>query len=117
MMVGKHLGLPYTPDESLGFCASQVGTPFGFYSTAGLTWFVGASSQTLYNQILEPNSIYVDCVGVANPVVGLFTARSNHVNGVNCLLADGSLQFIANSIDRRIWRAMGTRAGGESTSY
>ncbi len=32
---------------------------------------------------------------------------------VNGLLMDGSVRSISNSIDQIIWRALGTRAGGE----
>ena len=112
-MIGTEIGLPYTTDESLAFCASQVGTPYGYYPTAGLTWFVGAFSQTMHNHIIEPNSIYVDCVGPANPVVGIFGARSNHPGGVQALFADGSVRFVNGTVNRQHWRALGSRSGGE----
>jgi prepilin-type processing-associated H-X9-DG protein len=41
-------------------------------------------------------------------------ARSHHAGGVNAALADGSVRFFANSIDLYVWRALGTRANGES---
>jgi prepilin-type processing-associated H-X9-DG protein len=41
------------------------------------------------------------------------TARSFHPGGVNLLLMDGSVRFVANSISLVTWRALGTRAGGE----
>jgi prepilin-type processing-associated H-X9-DG protein len=40
-------------------------------------------------------------------------ARSRHPGGVNTCMADGSIRFVRNSIDARVWAAMGTRAGGE----
>ncbi|HXG09579.1 MAG TPA: DUF1559 domain-containing protein [Gemmataceae bacterium] len=43
-------------------------------------------------------------------------ARSKHPNGVNVALADGSVQFISNGINQSIWRAMGTRNGGETVT-
>jgi prepilin-type processing-associated H-X9-DG protein len=36
-----------------------------------------------------------------------------HGSGVNTSFGDGSTKFIANSIDVNIWRALGTRDGGE----
>lgn len=36
-----------------------------------------------------------------------------HPGGINCLFADGSVHFIANTIDIYTWVALGTRAGGE----
>jgi hypothetical protein len=33
---------------------------------------------------------------------------------VNLIFADGSLQFIADSIDADVWRAMSTIAGSEN---
>jgi len=44
------------------------------------------------------------------------TSRSYHSGGVNVGLADGSVRFTSQSIELRIWRALGTRAGGEVVS-
>jgi prepilin-type N-terminal cleavage/methylation domain-containing protein len=41
-------------------------------------------------------------------------ARSHHFGGVNAALADGSVRYFTNSIDLYLWRALGTRANGES---
>lgn len=41
-------------------------------------------------------------------------ARSGHPQGVNAAMADGSVHFIANDIELAVWRALGTRAGGEA---
>lgn len=40
-------------------------------------------------------------------------ARSRHAGGVNVLLADGSIQFVASNIDLATWRALATIANGE----
>ena len=55
MIVGG-LGLPYTPDESRSRCMNLGGTPEGFFTEGGLTWFVGTLSQTCYNHVIEPNT-------------------------------------------------------------
>ena len=41
------------------------------------------------------------------------TSRSYHPGGVNALLLDGSVRFVASSIEQGTWRALGTREGGE----
>jgi len=41
------------------------------------------------------------------------TSRSHHSGMVNVLLMDGSVRSIADGIDVTIWRALGTRQGGE----
>lgn len=41
------------------------------------------------------------------------TARSYHPGGVNALLLDGSTRFVPSTIAQSVWRALGTRAGGE----
>ncbi len=43
----------------------------------------------------------------------VLTARSWHTGLVQSVLLDGSVQSLSDSIDQAIWRAMGTRAGGE----
>ena len=44
---------------------------------------------------------------------GVFAARSKHTGGVHVALVDGSVRFISDSIDRNIWRALGTRWADE----
>jgi len=39
---------------------------------------------------------------------------SRHSGGANMLFADGHALFIATSIDKRMFRNLSTRAGGES---
>jgi prepilin-type N-terminal cleavage/methylation domain-containing protein len=70
-----------------------------------------------YNHILTPNS--PSCWNGPDQRSGgstyaARTASSMHVNGVNLLLADSSCRFIGNSIDRGIWRAIGSRNGNEA---
>ena len=42
------------------------------------------------------------------------TSRSFHSGGVNAARADGSVGFFSNTTELRIWRALGTRDGGET---
>jgi prepilin-type N-terminal cleavage/methylation domain-containing protein/prepilin-type processing-associated H-X9-DG protein len=39
--------------------------------------------------------------------------KSNHPNGANFALGDGSIRFVSRSIDYRLYNNLGTRAGGE----
>lgn len=43
----------------------------------------------------------------------ILTSRSYHVGLVNSLMADGSTRTVSENIDWNVWRALGTRAGGE----
>ena len=44
------------------------------------------------------------------------TSRSYHPGVVNALLMDGSVRFYGNGVSRDVWRALGTRAGGEAVA-
>jgi prepilin-type N-terminal cleavage/methylation domain-containing protein len=102
------------PDETLAHARSQGGTPFGFHTHAGLSWFIGTLSHTHYNHVMVPNGTTVDyvCRGVS-PYIGLAGARSNHPGGVQSMMADGSVRFVADPISREVWKALGTRSAGE----
>ena len=54
-------------------------------------------------------------IGPGNPqqTYRVVTARSYHSGGVNAMLMDGSVRFVRSSTSQAIWRAGGTRAGGE----
>lgn len=51
---------------------------------------------------------------VANlPTYAAITARSYHAGVVNGLLLDGSVRTFREGMTQQVWRALGTRAGGE----
>jgi prepilin-type processing-associated H-X9-DG protein len=43
-------------------------------------------------------------------------ARSRHPSGVNTSRADGSVQFVSNSINLVSWRALGSMDAGETVN-
>jgi prepilin-type processing-associated H-X9-DG protein len=47
---------------------------------------------------------------------GALTAGSRHPGLVNVLMADGSVHAIKATVSIGVWRALGTRAGGEVVS-
>jgi prepilin-type processing-associated H-X9-DG protein len=79
----------------------------------GSPWIWGQASATLFNTYLTPNNVVPDTFAHNR---GWFSARSNHPGGVNSLFCDGHVQFIKNSVDLAIWRALSTRGGGEVVS-
>lgn len=59
------------------------------------------------------------CIGAYNHWADrnlTMTARSRHPGGVNALLCDGSVHFIADSVDLDTWRSLGTPAGREGVA-
>ncbi len=56
------------------------------------------------------------CVGVAGDMNGFAGARSRHAGGINTLWGDGSVHFVKNSINARIWIAINSIQAGEVVS-
>jgi prepilin-type N-terminal cleavage/methylation domain-containing protein len=114
MVVGG-LGAPYSLDESVASCQQQAGTPHGYYTSGGLSWMVGTLSHTCYNHAIGPNSRTADCIlAASNPIVGLLGARSNHADGVNAAVCDGSVKYVTDGIAIAVWRAIATKSGNET---
>jgi len=44
-------------------------------------------------------------------------SRSYHPGGVNVGLADGSVRFVSDSIQFAVWKAFGTRSGGDLFAF
>jgi prepilin-type N-terminal cleavage/methylation domain-containing protein/prepilin-type processing-associated H-X9-DG protein len=84
----------------------------GWYSTRGAKWILGNYGNTLYNHFYVPNATSWDCMNQPQQK-GLFAARSNHPGGANLALCDGSVMFVPDNIELRVWRALSTRDGGE----
>lgn len=91
-------------------------------SRSGESWFLSGFHFTNYNHCAPPNAEMTDCafakavetVQFRTIVQGVFTARSRHPGGVNTARMDGSVRFVTNTIDLRVWRALSTRSGGET---
>lgn len=114
-------------DEMLEVCSSLNGTMVGYSGMVGHIWANSANLQTMYNHVAPPNSRVGDCAidalisAAGYPAgstpdafrIGQMSARSYHTGVVFCLLADGSVRPIANTIDLGIWRSLATYAGHE----
>ena len=89
------------------------------WSASGRQWFFAGFGDTWYNHAATPNTPMADCTyhpgGQRNYLTGgFFTARSRHGGGVQAATADGAVRFVADAIDRVLWQAVATPAGGEA---
>ena len=96
-------------------------------------WANGQVHHSGFTTVLNPNS-KVNCVvgGVtydqcdynswqegtlpAAASYAAVTSRSYHIGCVNSALMDGTVRTISENIDLTVWRALSTRAGGETVS-
>lgn len=75
----------------------------------GKQYYRGVVVSTFYSHTLTPNSKFRDCIRGTGVDRGHLAARSYHPGGVNFLLSDGSVRFAANTIDEKVWRAVGSK--------
>lgn len=96
---------------------------YNFTDLRGFSWANGEYRTSLYNHARPPNSPTMDCLAAlmsdSNPArmyagFGWRAARSRHPGGVNVLMADGAGAFVGDAVDAGVWKALSTRAGGES---
>ena len=110
--------LSVSADQWIGYCSERsfptdlVAVKLG----AGQSWMLGGCVYTQFLVSAAPNSQVPDCGKMSAGGIGVFTARSLHPGGVNAVMADGSVHFFKNGIDIQLWRALGTRWGGEVVS-
>ena len=108
--------------DTAGYTGCQFGTAPSISSNVnigsqcrGFSWFFAQRNCSwTFSTLFGPNDVLISNHECENwTTTGMFAARSRHPGGVNAAMADGSTQFIAESIDRDTWKALGTRAGGE----
>ncbi len=85
-----------------------------------------AHGGVLFSTRITPNTLVPDQFNWCNPQGNLLapciwtgtnmfvSTRSYHQGGVNLGLVDGSIRFVANEVDPTVFRALGSRDGGES---
>ena len=79
------------------------------------TWNLNAAGGTEYSEglgscVVKPNA-NLDLT--MNGVLMEMSFGSYHVGGAQYTLTDGSVRFISENIDLGVYRALGTRGGGE----
>jgi prepilin-type N-terminal cleavage/methylation domain-containing protein/prepilin-type processing-associated H-X9-DG protein len=98
---------PTNADEALQQCNAIDWTNLSYQgvSDVGAPWLYGYHSTTSYWHSMPPGGR--SCMFPPSRIAT--SANSLHSGGVNVCMCDGSVHFIANTIDLQVWRAMGTR--------
>ncbi|MBL8811393.1 MAG: DUF1559 domain-containing protein [Planctomycetaceae bacterium] len=102
---------PNTPDEALQQCNATNVTDLSLqgYSNVGGPWLQQYHSTNQYNHVLPPNGR--SCMFPPGRIAT--TANSQHTGGVQILLCDGSVRFVTENLDLKVWRSLGSRDGAE----
>jgi prepilin-type N-terminal cleavage/methylation domain-containing protein len=83
-------------------------------------WPFAGYDATQYNHVAPPNWNHVDC-GTFSAIAdtpdehAIITARSAHPGNVVMAYGDGHTAIVSDDIDLTVWRAIGSRNGGETT--
>ncbi len=101
-------------------CTTAFRSGTAIVTLGGQNWLYGATSITLFNTIVPPNSTQyawancrANCSGCWPDGSYYINASSNHSGGSNVLMGDGSVRFVKSTIALNIWWSLGTRANGE----
>jgi prepilin-type N-terminal cleavage/methylation domain-containing protein/prepilin-type processing-associated H-X9-DG protein len=89
-------------------------TALSNHYSVGSFWHIGTTYGARYNHVMPPNAI--SCSGPNTDNYGAHTASSRHPGVVNVAFADGSVRTVKQTVSVLVWRALGTRAGGEVVS-
>jgi prepilin-type N-terminal cleavage/methylation domain-containing protein len=96
--------------------ASNPATATPLTSKQGYSWVMGEMCCTTYNHVSAPNSLTCAATafpgGMANMAMDV-PPSSSHTGGVNVLLGDGDVRFIADGVSLPTWQALGSRNGGD----
>jgi len=104
-------------------CSAAIKQGSNITNSRGTRWGFGDVGYTLFHTIVPPNSKQYawgscrpDCGGCGPENNNFTNASSFHPGGVNCTMGDGSVKFIKDTVDMRVWWGLGTRADGEVIS-
>lgn len=109
----RHLSMRASADAWRANCDAQRGEHRDWITDGGGAWLLSGARYTAFFVAGTPNDPIPDCGSEHMLGSGLFSARSYHTQGVNVAMADGSVKTCRSSMNLAVWRALGTRAGGE----
>ncbi|MCA9054580.1 MAG: DUF1559 domain-containing protein, partial [Planctomycetaceae bacterium] len=100
---------PMTQDEAVSMCQAvninNLANQFPIFM--GAPWING---QHCYLHVDVPNSRSCGFY----PTKATMPCSSRHPGGAQTAMADGVVRFVSENVDRNVWRAVGTRDGGET---
>ena len=111
---GENLPVFSSDEQFIPFCLAE--SPSAWMNKAGRYWFYSGLSYTQYNHNGTPNDRRPTCQGSKDgtwPQGGLCPPRSFHRGGVGVLFGDGHVEPILDSVDPRVWQALGTFAAND----
>jgi prepilin-type N-terminal cleavage/methylation domain-containing protein len=120
--------------ETIDAAAAQVASGGEYKDTGHTEWPDGRVHHTGFTATMAPNTFVPYTVGgeqvdgdynswqegrqgaSGQPTYAVITSRSYHPGAVQAAMVDGSVQSVSDSVDLLVWRAMATRAGGETAT-
>jgi prepilin-type N-terminal cleavage/methylation domain-containing protein/prepilin-type processing-associated H-X9-DG protein len=102
---------PSTPDEAYQMCRDMDTSNLALQgvSDVGAPWLQSYHSTTQYFHVSPPNGR--SCMYPPGRIAT--SAASRHTGGVHVGMCDGAVKFVSENIDLGLWRAVGSRNGGE----
>jgi prepilin-type processing-associated H-X9-DG protein len=97
--------------------ATNTATATPLTSKWGWSWVMGENCCTLYNHVSTPNTNACGGTGFPGSMTNMamqVPPSSRHKGGANVMMGDASVHFTTDDISLAVWRALGTRAGGEA---
>ena len=105
--------------DAVGQAALSAG-PSAHRSVAGYRWIAPGQYNSAFNTLATPNWRWpslMDCTGCGQgDSNGVFPARSRHTGGAQHAMGDGSVRFIADSVDLLLYQSQGTAQGREAVN-
>lgn len=105
---------------ALALCAQSFNDGGTIDTQKGMYWANGDTNLTLFNAIQTPNDrrfpiggCQAACADCGPDLAFSAGTSSHHPGGVNVMMADGSVRFVGDTIDRFTWWRLATRAGSE----
>ncbi len=127
--VHDHMNIPEPNADHRDLLPELAGTSCEF-KLGHVEWTDGAAHHAGFTTAFPPNrmidgytadmTLDMDITGQrekkGGPTFAAITSRSYHPGGVNTLLGDGSVRFVADTIDGHVWRGLATIRGREVIS-
>jgi prepilin-type N-terminal cleavage/methylation domain-containing protein len=106
--------VPRTLERWINYCAG-VSQPDAAYSRPlGRSWISGWSvAGNTYMHVFPPNERSCHIYGGEGNGNNIVTAGSRHRGGMTLVMADASVRFVPDQIERGVWWSIGSRQGGE----